>query len=103
VPVPGPASTENVPVIETPGDWKDFTADVVTTTGWSYDVHVAVGRPTVTTSVEGNPGEIGVKAKVEFSWGATEVKPPKLADAIAKEVAAIAGCGDETISVAFEE
>jgi ATP phosphoribosyltransferase len=23
-----------------------------------------------------------VKAKVEFSWGATEVKPPKLADAI---------------------
>jgi ATP phosphoribosyltransferase len=24
----------------------------------------------------------GVKAKVEFSWGATEVKPPKLADAI---------------------
>jgi ATP phosphoribosyltransferase len=26
--------------------------------------------------------ESGVKAKVEFSWGATEVKPPKLADAI---------------------
>jgi len=26
--------------------------------------------------------ERGVKAKVEFSWGATEVKPPKLADAI---------------------
>jgi ATP phosphoribosyltransferase len=26
--------------------------------------------------------EHGVKAKVEFSWGATEVKPPKLADAI---------------------
>ncbi|MEE8436147.1 MAG: ATP phosphoribosyltransferase [bacterium] len=24
----------------------------------------------------------GVKSKVEFSWGATEVKPPKLADAI---------------------
>lgn len=24
----------------------------------------------------------GVKAKIEFSWGATEVKPPKLADAI---------------------
>ncbi len=24
----------------------------------------------------------GVKARVEFSWGATEVKPPKLADAI---------------------
>ena len=24
----------------------------------------------------------GVKAKVEFSWGATEVKPPDLADAI---------------------
>ncbi|NQT41119.1 MAG: ATP phosphoribosyltransferase, partial [Planctomycetes bacterium] len=24
----------------------------------------------------------GVEAKVEFSWGATEVKPPKLADAI---------------------
>ena len=24
----------------------------------------------------------GVKAQVEFSWGATEVKPPKLADAI---------------------
>src|SRR5690349_11396427 len=24
----------------------------------------------------------GVAAKVEFSWGATEVKPPKLADAI---------------------
>ena len=24
----------------------------------------------------------GVQAKVEFSWGATEVKPPKLADAI---------------------
>lgn len=24
----------------------------------------------------------GVRAKVEFSWGATEVKPPKLADAI---------------------
>ncbi|MBR3220084.1 MAG: ATP phosphoribosyltransferase, partial [Thermoguttaceae bacterium] len=24
----------------------------------------------------------GVKAEVEFSWGATEVKPPKLADAI---------------------
>src|SRR3990170_2793871 len=24
----------------------------------------------------------GVTAKVEFSWGATEVKPPKLADAI---------------------
>ncbi|QDU80891.1 ATP phosphoribosyltransferase [Polystyrenella longa] len=24
----------------------------------------------------------GVKAKVEFSWGATEVKPPRLADAI---------------------
>src|SRR5436305_7619056 len=24
----------------------------------------------------------GVKAKVEFSWGATEVKPPVLADAI---------------------
>ena len=24
----------------------------------------------------------GVKAKVEFSWGATEVKPPKLVDAI---------------------
>jgi ATP phosphoribosyltransferase len=24
----------------------------------------------------------GVKAKVEFSWGATEVKPPELADAI---------------------
>jgi ATP phosphoribosyltransferase len=23
-----------------------------------------------------------VKAKVEFSWGATEVKPPRLADAI---------------------
>jgi ATP phosphoribosyltransferase len=26
--------------------------------------------------------ERGVSAKVEFSWGATEVKPPKLADAI---------------------
>jgi len=26
--------------------------------------------------------EKGVKAKVEFSWGATEVKPPVLADAI---------------------
>ncbi|MDO4570611.1 MAG: ATP phosphoribosyltransferase [Planctomycetia bacterium] len=26
--------------------------------------------------------EHGVSAKVEFSWGATEVKPPKLADAI---------------------
>jgi ATP phosphoribosyltransferase len=26
--------------------------------------------------------EKGVKAEVEFSWGATEVKPPKLADAI---------------------
>ncbi|HUT95696.1 MAG TPA: ATP phosphoribosyltransferase [Thermoguttaceae bacterium] len=26
--------------------------------------------------------EHGVKARVEFSWGATEVKPPKLADAI---------------------
>jgi ATP phosphoribosyltransferase len=26
--------------------------------------------------------EHGVKAEVEFSWGATEVKPPKLADAI---------------------
>lgn len=26
--------------------------------------------------------EHGVKANVEFSWGATEVKPPKLADAI---------------------
>jgi ATP phosphoribosyltransferase len=26
--------------------------------------------------------EHGVKAKVEFSWGATEVKPPRLADAI---------------------
>jgi ATP phosphoribosyltransferase len=26
--------------------------------------------------------ENGVKAKVEFSWGATEVKPPELADAI---------------------
>jgi ATP phosphoribosyltransferase len=26
--------------------------------------------------------EKGVKAKVEFSWGATEVKPPELADAI---------------------
>ncbi len=26
--------------------------------------------------------EHGVKAKVEFSWGATEVKPPKLVDAI---------------------
>ena len=26
--------------------------------------------------------EQGVSAKVEFSWGATEVKPPKLADAI---------------------
>jgi ATP phosphoribosyltransferase len=26
--------------------------------------------------------EHGVTAKVEFSWGATEVKPPKLADAI---------------------
>lgn len=26
----------------------------------------------------------GVKARVEFSWGATEVKPPKLADAIAE-------------------
>src|SRR5580698_4454887 len=26
--------------------------------------------------------EHGVQAKVEFSWGATEVKPPKLADAI---------------------
>ena len=24
----------------------------------------------------------GVEAKVEFSWGATEVKPPRLADAI---------------------
>ena len=24
----------------------------------------------------------GVTAKVEFSWGATEVKPPELADAI---------------------
>jgi ATP phosphoribosyltransferase len=27
-------------------------------------------------------GSYGVKAKVEFSWGATEVKPPFLADAI---------------------
>jgi ATP phosphoribosyltransferase len=27
-------------------------------------------------------GAQGVKAKVEFSWGATEVKPPELADAI---------------------
>src|SRR5437762_55978 len=27
-------------------------------------------------------GQHGVEAKVEFSWGATEVKPPKLADAI---------------------
>jgi ATP phosphoribosyltransferase len=27
-------------------------------------------------------GTRGVKAKVEFSWGATEVKPPELADAI---------------------
>ena len=26
--------------------------------------------------------EHGVTAKVEFSWGATEVKPPRLADAI---------------------
>ena len=26
--------------------------------------------------------ENGVTAKVEFSWGATEVKPPELADAI---------------------
>ena len=26
--------------------------------------------------------EHGVNAKVEFSWGATEVKPPVLADAI---------------------
>src|SRR4029450_8577951 len=26
----------------------------------------------------------GVKAQVEFSWGATEVKPPQLADAIAE-------------------
>jgi ATP phosphoribosyltransferase len=26
--------------------------------------------------------QYGVKARVEFSWGATEVKPPKLADAI---------------------
>jgi ATP phosphoribosyltransferase len=26
----------------------------------------------------------GVKAEVEFSWGATEVKPPKLVDAIAE-------------------
>ena len=27
----------------------------------------------------------GVNVKVEFSWGATEVKPPTLADAIAVE------------------
>ena len=27
-------------------------------------------------------GERGIEAKFEFSWGATEVKPPKLADAI---------------------
>src|SRR5437762_2275075 len=27
-------------------------------------------------------GQHGVEAQVEFSWGATEVKPPKLADAI---------------------
>jgi ATP phosphoribosyltransferase len=27
-------------------------------------------------------GEQGVEAEVEFSWGATEVKPPRLADAI---------------------
>ena len=27
--------------------------------------------------------KLGVKVQVEFSWGATEVKPPKLADAIA--------------------
>ena len=31
---------------------------------------------------EGYLAENGVKAKVEFSWGATEVKPPVLADAI---------------------
>jgi ATP phosphoribosyltransferase len=33
---------------------------------------------TTTRYLEAN----GVKAKVEFSWGATEVKPPELADAI---------------------
>jgi len=35
----------------------------------------------------------GVKAKVEFSWGATEVKPPDLADAIVEVYPALKHSG----------
>ncbi len=47
----------------------------------------------------------GVKAKVEFSWGATEVKPPKLADAIVEVTepavrSAPTTCGSSTKSSA---
>ncbi len=39
----------------------------------------------------------GVNAKVEFSWGATEVKPPRLADAIV-EVTETGSCSRRTTS-----
>ena len=38
----------------------------------------------------------GVEAKVEFSWGATEVKPPKLADAIVATLRSIGEPDDRT-------
>jgi ATP phosphoribosyltransferase len=48
-------------------------------------VHDLAGKRIATEAVgltERYLANHGVKAKVEFSWGATEVKPPKLADAI---------------------
>ncbi len=48
-------------------------------------VHDLAGKRIATEAVgltERYLARHGVRAKVEFSWGATEVKPPKLADAI---------------------
>ena len=52
----------------------------------SYRVPQDLGGATIATELvrvaEAYFARIGVKVKVEFSWGATEVKPPALADAI---------------------
>lgn len=48
-------------------------------------VHDLEGKVIATEAVrltEGYLARHGVRARVEFSWGATEVKPPQLADAI---------------------
>jgi ATP phosphoribosyltransferase len=47
-----------------------------------YDLEGKIIATELVATTKRYLAEKGVKAKVEFSWGATEVKPPELADAI---------------------